>query len=224
MKKTRIYFTIISLISICFVLVGCGGGSVGNNNTQANNLIYIGPWKGIINGSGGQDTFRMSVSQDGTLTVSGSTAYYTFTIGTWNASGSNFKATVQRDSLVVNINANIFADSISGTWSGNNGTSGTFSVSRPPEAGTWIGSINGSGGFANLTMILNKNGTISTQTNSSFYFPLSGSWNVINTQFNATASGEGVLVNFSAAIQGNSMAGTWSGNNRTAGTFATIKK
>jgi len=86
--------------------------------------------------------------------------------------------------------------------------------------GTWTGTIDGSGGFAALTMILNDDGTMSAEGDNSFYHLLSGTWEATTTQFAATASGGDIVVSYDASVQGDSMAGTWTGNNGSSGTFS----
>ena len=90
--------------------------------------------------------------------------------------------------------------------------------------GTWTGNVDGSGGLASLTMILNDDGTMSSEGDNSFYNLLSGTWEATTTQFTATASGGGVVVSYDASVQGDSMAGTWTGNNSASGTFSAVKQ
>ena len=90
--------------------------------------------------------------------------------------------------------------------------------------GTWTGPIDGSGGFAALTMILNDDGTMSAEGDNSFYNLLSGTWEATTTQFTATASGGDIVVSYDASVQGDSMAGTWIGNNGSSGTFSAAKQ
>ncbi len=90
--------------------------------------------------------------------------------------------------------------------------------------GTWTGNVDGSGGLASLTMILNDDGTMSSEGDNSFYNLLSGNWEATTTQFAATASSGGVVVSYDASVQGDSMAGTWIGNNGTSGTFSAAKQ
>ena len=90
--------------------------------------------------------------------------------------------------------------------------------------GTWTGPVDGSGGFAALTMILNDDGTMSAEGDNSFYLLLSGTWEATTTQFTATASGGDIVVSYDASVQGDSMAGTWTGDNGSSGTFSAAKQ
>ena len=95
---------------------------------------------------------------------------------------------------------------------------------NPDLVGTWTGIVDGSAGLASLTIILNDDGTMSAEGDTSFYGLLSGTWEATDMQFSATASSGGIVVSYDASVQGDSMAGTWTGNNSTSGTFSASKQ
>ena len=94
-------------------------------------LNYLeGAWVGLADGSGGPSTVTMILNADSTMTVWGNTEFYHQLSGSWSISGSQFLATATDGTLTVTYSGAITDNVISGTWSGSNQTSGTFSTIR----------------------------------------------------------------------------------------------
>jgi hypothetical protein len=92
--------------------------------------------------------------------------------------------------------------------------------------GTWVGPMDGSGGPATHTLVLRADGTMRASGSIAFYNPpANGNWGVSGAQFRASGvSGPGLTLTFEATVAGNTMSGTWTGSNGTAGTFSGTKQ
>lgn len=85
--------------------------------------------------------------------------------------------------------------------------------------GVWFGTIEGSGGAADLTIELYSDGAITIEGDTNYYSLLTGSWNATALSMNATANSGSTLFDFVADVSGNTMTGTWAQENGDSGTF-----
>jgi hypothetical protein len=91
-------------------------------------------------------------------------------------------------------------------------------------AGTWTGTIDGSGGHDQFTMVLRADGTMTVGGTNGYYGAGTGTWTVSGAQFTATGhGGGGGVVNFSGIVSGNNLTGTWVFG-ADGGTFAVSKQ
>ncbi|MDP2724737.1 MAG: hypothetical protein Q8O44_00505 [Syntrophales bacterium] len=127
MKKNLAIMLAVALTVMPFWL-GCGGGSENKNEDSIN---LVGTWTGTLSGSGGTESLTMILNADHTMTAQGSNVFYSQLYGTWALSGSQFTGNASSGNLSINFtNASVSGNAMSGTWSGNAGTSGSFSVTK----------------------------------------------------------------------------------------------
>ena len=111
---------------------------------------------------------------------------------------------------------------------GESGTTGIDNPIRPDTstlAGTWKGSVNGSGGYALLTTQLNADSTFSGQGDTSFYCLVTGTWTVAAGKY--TSAGRNCIGNVVTSVATASslrLTGTWSTNDGKSGTFTLDKQ
>ncbi len=92
--------------------------------------------------------------------------------------------------------------------------------------GTWVGSVDGSFGSADMTMTLNSNGSLSAEGSTELYCPISGEWGVNNATFRVEGndSCDGTSVSFLATRSTTSLSGSWNGSSGNSGTFMVTKQ
>jgi hypothetical protein len=92
-------------------------------------------------------------------------------------------------------------------------------------AGTWKGTVDGTGGRSGLTTILNADSTYSGQGEIPFYCKVTGKWTVSGGQFTSTGTEcGGAIVTSVAPVASLRLTGTWSANNGSSGTFTVAKQ
>jgi hypothetical protein len=85
--------------------------------------------------------------------------------------------------------------------------------------------MRGTYGRTVLTLRLQTDSTIATDTEDPRYSRLEGTWTVSGTQFTATVDdGGGVLVTLIASAPFVHLTGSWNANNGSSGTFDLAKR
>ena len=109
--------------------------------------------------------------------------------------------------------------------SGPSEIGGPLRVDTTTLVGTWQGTINGTGGFSNLTTLLNADSTMSGEGTTAFYCKITGTWTVAGGQYRATGRAcDGSIVTSVAPFDKLQLTGTWSNINGTSGNFILIKQ
>jgi hypothetical protein len=96
----------------------------------------------------------------------------------------------------------------------------------PALVGSWAGSLSGSYGPADMTLLLNADGTAEFEGSHPPYCRVRGDWGVSGTQFavrgiDCTAS----RLTLAAPVSSTTLTGTWSANNgAAAGEFSVTKQ
>jgi len=90
----------------------------------------VGLWKGPLNGSGGKGVVTMRLQADSTISADNENPNYTRVDGVWAVTGGRFAATGRTPAGTVVKLVAPFVSSVrlTGTWSADNGASGTFEV------------------------------------------------------------------------------------------------
>lgn len=96
----------------------------------------------------------------------------------------------------------------------------------PALVGTWLGTVNGSFGEAEMTMVLKNNGDASGEGSTDLYCPVNAKWEVKASNFIAKGNDEcdGSAVTFTAPYSKTRLNGTWSSSVGNNGTFEIEKQ
>jgi len=90
-----------------------------------------GKWVGTVDGTGGHSTLTTILNADSTMSGEGTTTFYCKITGTWTVAGGRYTATGRTcDGTIVTSVAPFNKLRLTGTWSGLNGSSGTFTVAK----------------------------------------------------------------------------------------------
>ena len=92
--------------------------------------------------------------------------------------------------------------------------------------GTWTGTLNGSLGEADMSMMLTDKGVMSAEGSTSLYCPINATWEVIGGKFKAKGNDEcdGTAVTFDAPYSKTKLVGSWNANSGNSGTFTAEKQ
>jgi hypothetical protein len=103
------------------------------------------------------------------------------------------------------------------------GTEGTIETKL---VGKWIGEIDGDLGKEDMTMTLVKDGSVSTTSAMGLYCTLSGTWEVVDKNFEAKGEDgcDGTIIIFSAPSSTTNLKGSWSQADGSSGTFSVNKE
>ena len=95
-------------------------------NAVAPSLVGI--WKGPVSGSGGKGLFTMRLHADSTMAADNENPNYTRLNGVWAVTGARFTATGRTPfgAVVTLVAPFVSTVRLTGTWSADNGASGTF--------------------------------------------------------------------------------------------------
>ncbi|MEJ7809760.1 MAG: hypothetical protein WKG32_05010 [Gemmatimonadaceae bacterium] len=92
-------------------------------------------------------------------------------------------------------------------------------------AGMWKGSVNGTGGYSEVTIFLKADSTILGKPENPYYCQMDGSWTVSDGQFTSTgADCWGTLVSLTAPLARRRLIGTWRAGRGGSGTFQVEKQ
>ena len=99
-------------------------------------------------------------------------------------------------------------------------------VIDPALVGTWVGTVNGSFGEADMTMELESNGDMSAEGSTSLYCPMEAKWEVRANRFKASGNDkcDGTSVTFDAPYSKTKLSGSWSAGSGNSGTFSAEKQ
>lgn len=92
--------------------------------------------------------------------------------------------------------------------------------------GTWVGTVSGSFGDADMTMVLENNGDMSAEGSTSLYCPMEAKWKVLGGKFKASGNDkcDGTSVTFEAPYSKTKLNGKWSAGSGNSGTFTAEKQ
>ena len=110
---------------------------------------------------------------------------------------------------------------------GDSGPTGSARVTPDTStlAGTWKGSVNGSGGYSALTTVLNADSTMSGEGTIDFYCKATGTWTVSGGKYTSVARAcAGIIITSVAPVTKLNLTGTWTASNGTSGTFTVVKQ
>lgn len=112
------------------MLAGCGdSGPTGAARVGPDTSTLAGTWKGTVNGSGGPAALTTILNADSTMSGEGTIAFYCKATGTWTVSGGQYKSVGRAcGGTIITSVAPVAKLQLTGTWTGSNGTSGTFAV------------------------------------------------------------------------------------------------
>ncbi len=102
----------------------------------------------------------------------------------------------------------------------------SIKVTMEDLVGTWTGTVSGTLGSANTTIVLAEDGTITAETDSDILCPFEGDWSIISgTNFRATANDEcdDTSITLSAPASATILSGTWSASSGNNGSFSIRK-
>ena len=96
----------------------------------------------------------------------------------------------------------------------------------PALVGSWVGTIDGGLGEANIEIELKGDGTMSGEGANSPYCALTAKWEVVGSSFKAKGndSCDGTAVSFSAPYSKTKLTGSWNASSGNSGTFSVIKQ
>lgn len=96
----------------------------------------------------------------------------------------------------------------------------------PDLVGTWAGTVKGSFGEADMTMILGSNGAMSAEGSTSLYCPMEANWEVLSGKFKAKGNDkcDGTSVAFEAPYSKTKLSGKWSAGSGNSGSFSAEKQ
>lgn len=99
-------------------------------------------------------------------------------------------------------------------------------VIDPALVGTWVGTVDGSFGEADMTMVLESNGDMSAEGSTTLYCPMEAKWEVLSGKFKATGKDkcDGTSVTFDAPYSKTKLDGSWSAGSGNSGTFIAVKQ
>ncbi|RKN77022.1 hypothetical protein [Ulvibacterium marinum] len=99
-------------------------------------------------------------------------------------------------------------------------------VIDPALVGTWEGTVSGSFGDADMTMVLESNGDMSAEGSTSLYCPMDAKWKVKSNRFKASGNDrcDGTSVTFDAPYSKTKLSGSWSAGSGNSGTFNAEKQ
>jgi hypothetical protein len=96
----------------------------------------------------------------------------------------------------------------------------------PALVGTWVGTVDGSFGTADMTMTLNEDGTVSAEGSTELYCPIVGTWEVLANKFQIKGKDDcdGTSVSMNAPYSKLRLAGSWSASSGNSGSFVVQKQ
>jgi hypothetical protein len=88
----------------------------------------VGLWKGPVSGPGGSGLVTLRLQADSTMAADNENPIYTRLTGVWSVAGARFTATGRTPlgTVVTLVAPFVSTVRLTGTWSANNGASGTF--------------------------------------------------------------------------------------------------
>lgn len=92
--------------------------------------------------------------------------------------------------------------------------------------GKWAGVITGDLGNEDITLTLEKTGSISSESATGLYCTFKGTWEVLGKNFEASGEDDcnGSIISFTAPNSSTSLIGTWGAANGDSGTFSVNKE
>ena len=96
----------------------------------------------------------------------------------------------------------------------------------PALVGTWLGTVEGSFGSADMTMILGNDGKVSTEGTTELYCPVNGTWEVLEKKFEIKGKDDcdGTSVTMNAPYSKSKLVGNWNASSGNKGTFSVEKQ
>ena len=96
----------------------------------------------------------------------------------------------------------------------------------PVLVGTWVGTVDGSFGSADMTMILDNDGTVSAEGTIALNCSINGKWEVLGNEFkiNGNDDCDGTAITLNAPYSKLRLAGNWNASNGNNGTFSVVKQ
>ncbi len=125
----------VSIVFAMFALMpaACGdsGQTTGIDPTRPDTSTLAGTWKGSVNGSGGYSLLTNQLNADSTFSGQGETSFYCLVTGTWTVAAGKYTS-AGRNCIgnVVTSVATFDKRRLTGTWSTNDGKSGTFTLDK----------------------------------------------------------------------------------------------
>ena len=124
---------LVMTVAAACMMAACRGYESGSRITDPTVTTAVAPslvglWKGPLSGSGGKGVVRMRLHADSTMAADNENPNYTRLDGVWAVRGARFTATGRTPfGTVVTLAAPIVpAMRLTGTWTADNGASGTF--------------------------------------------------------------------------------------------------
>jgi len=95
----------------------------------------------------------------------------------------------------------------------------------PVLVGSWVGTVDGSFGSADMTMILDSDGTVSAEGTLALNCSINGKWEVLGNKFKINGSDcDSTAITLDAPYSKIRLAGNWNASNGNNGTFSVVKQ
>jgi hypothetical protein len=96
----------------------------------------------------------------------------------------------------------------------------------PALVGSWVGTVDGSFGSADMTMILDEDGMVTAEGTTDLYCPINGNWEVLDNRFEIKGNDEcdGTSMTMNAPYSKTKLVGNWNASSGNSGTFSVEKQ
>lgn len=223
--KNLLNVSFLSLLITGF-LISCGGGDEKSN--EGTSSAYDGSYNGIVKiGSVQIGTFSLTISEGSVVGFFEDGFEVTQFTSTVNASGVIVVTISYPDDYVITGNLTVSGTSIVGTWSDNEGETGTVTgtTETTDYDGTYTGTASAEGFEIGSFTVTILNGQINgSYTEDGESTSVNGFVsNAGNISFNIAFS-DGVIASITGAVSGSTMSGTFSNTEGMSGTFTGTKQ